>query len=59
MHWSLLIAFFFFLNAVTFRGIIGQTHGVNVKRSQQIHYIVLKEQFDMCLLSKMYILDQR
>ena len=51
--------------------ISGQTHGFNIKKSQQeprirrwapglnkVHYIVLKKQFYMCFLAKMYILYQ-
>ena len=35
MHWYPLTAcIFLFLNAATFRGINGQTHGANVKKSQ-------------------------
>ena len=40
---------FLFLNAATVRGIIGQTHVVYIKKSQYIHYIVLKEQIDVFL----------
>ena len=45
-----------FLNATTFWGVSAKTHLVSIKTSQQIHCIVLKEQFDMCFLAKMYIL---
>ena len=38
---------FLFLNAATFPGISDQTHGVNNRKSQQIHCIVVKEQFDI------------
>ena len=30
----------------------------SVKKSEKVHCIVLKQQFDMCFLVKMYILDQ-
>ena len=44
---------FLLLNAATFRGISGQKHGNNTKKSQWIHCILLKEQFDVCFLAKM------
>ena len=48
---------FLLLNATTFRGISGQTHGISNK-TQWIQCIILKDQFDVFLGKKMYFLDQ-
>ena len=58
VQWYPIRLFFLFPNVATFRGISGQTHGGNIKKSQDIYCIVLKERFNMCFLAKMYILDQ-